>query len=362
MLYPNRTMFCPSCGAKNATGALSCSECGRALPAFPGPSQAPAEAPKILTRTPLAPPPNLSAVPPAAPRGPAVPTPLSVAHQASPPSPAAIHVAPTPAAPAAISHAPAMAKAPFTNPEAAREPTGATGAPHDAPHDVPALQRAGPPTTASLTTASLTTASPTSVAIAAASKAAGTTRGATATATAPQTAASGRTTAGAIATRSATLTPKDRAAGVRLTIAPGLRAALGDVIDTILCGATALLVARGILGMLSIKTSVQGLVDQAHADLGTFAGPIAAVLCVVALYHAALPQLLRATPGQRAVGLELVDLRGGRPSTLRLIARGIFVSLTSVLFLIGPSWGFFVDRWRRGLGDLLARTVAVRRR
>ena len=39
----------------------------------------------------------------------------------------------------------------------------------------------------------------------------------------------------------------------------------------------------------------------------------------------------------------------------------LFLAVGVLLFLAGPAWALFVDRLRRGPGDVVAGTVAVRR-
>jgi uncharacterized RDD family membrane protein YckC len=68
---------------------------------------------------------------------------------------------------------------------------------------------------------------------------------------------------------------------------------------------------------------------------------------------------LQGTPGQRLLGLRLVDKSGQTPAKPRLVVRAVVQAVAALLFLAGPAWALLVDGRRRGFGDIVAGTVAV---
>ena len=410
-------MFCPSCGARNPSTALACAECHRALPAARAPaavtglhgglaepaattpdrpSAAPAEAPRILRRpAPLSPAPvdvvpkNPSPPPPPPPKattevidpdGPTLirrqsprwsesftdvtqPLPRSEtpAHvegvgtrapaPVARPAPAAPAARTAPAAPQAPVARPAPAPAPASPPAVAARPAPAPAAPvrpapaPPAPPPRVATEMVQPdaiveeelepvpapaPPSASMPTMPLVDL----VALEAS-----------------------RDLTGATAELAVPAAP-----AAVLVLGSGWRLALARLVDAALSLALAGAALFGALTVLGVRFAVQPLVDYLHQS----PMPAAAVLlgtpfAVFALYQALSVLVLRGTFGCRLAGLRVVALAdGSRPGLVRSIVRGVAAAAGALLFGSGPLWGIFVDRRRRGLGDIVARSVVVR--
>jgi len=86
---------------------------------------------------------------------------------------------------------------------------------------------------------------------------------------------------------------------------------------------------------------------------------VVAVPVGVALWHLSA-LVLQATPGQRLWRLRLVDQQGRRPAALRLVVRAIVQGVGVLAVFAGPAWALLIDGRRRGPGDIIAGTVAVR--
>jgi len=147
-----------------------------------------------------------------------------------------------------------------------------------------------------------------------------------------------------------------------LVLGSGWRLALARLVDAALSLALAGAALFGALTVLGVRFAVQPLVDYLHQS----PVPAAAVLlgtpfAVFALYQALSVLVLRGTLGCRLAGLRVVALAdGSRPGLVRSVVRGVAAAAGALLFGSGPMWGIFVDRRRRGLGDIVARSVVVR--
>ncbi len=134
-------------------------------------------------------------------------------------------------------------------------------------------------------------------------------------------------------------------------------AAVVDAVGVVVVVAAAL---RATLAAVGIHPTLQSLTDVVHGA-PTRLVPVVVVAALALLVWEASAVLLGATPGQRLVGLRLVDTRGARPSRARLAVRAIVASVGVAAFLAGPAFALFLDRLRRGPGDVVVGTVAVRR-
>ena len=114
------------------------------------------------------------------------------------------------------------------------------------------------------------------------------------------------------------------------------------------------------LSAAGIKASPQSIVDVVHLEPMRLL-PLVVVIPVALLLWHLLPVWLQGSPGQRLLGLKLVETGGRKPTQLRLVLRAGISCLTTLFFFAGPSWALFVDPLRRGPGDVVAGTVAVRR-
>lgn len=147
-----------------------------------------------------------------------------------------------------------------------------------------------------------------------------------------------------------------------LVLGSGWRLALARLVDAALSLALAGTALFGALTALGVRFAVQPLVDYLHQS----PVPAAAVLlgtpfAAFALYQALSVLVLRGTLGCRLAGLRVVALTdGSRPGLVRSVVRGVAAAAGALLFGSGPLWGIFVDRRRRGLGDIVARSVVVR--
>jgi uncharacterized RDD family membrane protein YckC len=134
------------------------------------------------------------------------------------------------------------------------------------------------------------------------------------------------------------------------------------VVDGAVGGALVGLAGMAVLLALNVKATPQGLVDAFHADPTQLLALPAVAVGVVTLYLLVPGLLFGATLAQRLVGLELVVQKTGEPaSLLRLVIRSLLTAVFTALLLASPAWALLVDRWRRGLGDVLAGTICVRR-
>jgi uncharacterized RDD family membrane protein YckC len=375
-------MYCPSCGARNLTGATACVDCGRHIPvAAPAPAPAPAQPPSILRRPgPLAPPsldglpraPHSHEAPKTAPGGPPnhgpavdIPTtaPLTTAPLTTAPlttAPATVadrtlvegvavtapsSTAPSPTAPSPIAPdrpAPAVVAsvAPAT---AARQPVPPLAAPPGPPNvasPAPSRPPPAPPVAAAH-------APERPVSSSSSSRAAG---------PAPPPAAQAQ--AQAPATTNARPTAPARPVTLKLAVPGALRQWGAAMVDGLGVAAAVFVALRALLAASGVRPSVQAVVDALHQDPVAVAPLLLAIPSGVFAWHA-LAARLQGTPGQRLVGLRLVDRMGRRPTLPRLLVRAGLQALATLLCLAGPAWALLVDGRRRGVGDIVAGTVAV---
>jgi len=355
-------MFCPSCGAKNPAGVEVCVDCRRALPAHAAsatPAPAPAEPPSILRRSrPLAPPPSLAAVPrvPATNTAPA-PTVSAPANHAVPAAPAA------PAAPARPAVAPASVPAPVSTlpapralsslPRAMPPLAGRQASAAEVSEPLPPAPRATPTPLA----AAPRVDDPADEATPVARPRPRTPMPAGPRPPSSTVAGAGAALAAFAAPHPSTTSPTGRRV---LTVATGPRQWAAAAIDACLLVGVELAAVRALLALLDVRPTFQALTDVAHTSPARLVPVL--VLAVVALLAGHLASLaLAASPGQRLVGLRLVDGDGGRPSRGRLAVRATVGAVGTLLFLAGPAFALFLDQRRRGPGDIVAGTVAVRR-
>jgi uncharacterized RDD family membrane protein YckC len=132
------------------------------------------------------------------------------------------------------------------------------------------------------------------------------------------------------------------------------------VVDAVLLAGVELLLVRATLGVLGIRPSAQALIDAFHGSPTRLLPVVVVALLGLLLGHAGAV-VLGASPGQRLLGLRLVDTSGSPPARPRLMVRAVLGALGMLLFLAGPAFALFLDRQRRGPADVLVGTVAVRR-
>jgi hypothetical protein len=139
-----------------------------------------------------------------------------------------------------------------------------------------------------------------------------------------------------------------------------LRQWAAAVVDGCLGGALVLGAARGALALTDIRPTTQGIVDALHATGPLALLPLVGAIAVALLFFFALPVVLRASPGQRALRLQLVDKRGARAGFARLVLRAVLAAGSTLCFFAGPLWGLIVDSDRRSLADRLSGTFVAR--
>jgi uncharacterized RDD family membrane protein YckC len=146
-----------------------------------------------------------------------------------------------------------------------------------------------------------------------------------------------------------------------IVVASGLRQGLAGLIDAIVLLAASGGASFGLLRARGVTVDVQPIIDFAFAEREVAALVlIGAPLAIVAAYQLVGVAALQGTLGQRLVGVRVVRIAtGGRPGFLRATVRAVFCALGVAALGAGPLYGVFVDRWRRGWGDLVARTVAA---
>lgn len=386
-------MFCPSCGARNVTGARTCAECGRVLPGAhlgrtlldepaatvpdslvpDSPVPAPPEPPRILKRpAPLAPPP-LDVVPPnPQAQGLRVGANDPTLIRRSPPRPAPVTM------PTGVPLSDASVTAPTSDPipvlpddatvpvpraisSTADEPPAAVAPPAPAP-------RSPPPPTRSAGPDELASPAPSEAAPAAPAPRAGplpTTRppppslsqthrpaAPSAVSTSEHARSTGAGTAGPQATP--VLAPV-------LQLAPPLRWAAAGLADVVIGAVLALGAAAAGLAVEGVRVALQPVVDFIYASpVAAVSALVVAPLVALVVYHGVVVAIGGATVGQRLLRLRVVRMSTGEPpGPGRALVRGLMTSVGVLLCGAGPLWGMFVDRRRRGLGDLVARTIVV---
>jgi uncharacterized RDD family membrane protein YckC len=160
----------------------------------------------------------------------------------------------------------------------------------------------------------------------------------------------------------ATATGEPKTEGVR--VAGFWRRALGGAVDVtvlstvfVVCDLLVTLALRHPLPRLS-QLGPDYLVDVAiNGDALAEVG-LALFAIVAFLYFFIFHALRGQTPGQRLVGLRVIDGYGQRPSPGRALARTAAYLPSWALFALGVVWIAF-DREKRGLHDWLADTYVV---
>ena len=132
------------------------------------------------------------------------------------------------------------------------------------------------------------------------------------------------------------------------------------IVDGVGAAAAAFGVVRLTVAVFGIKPSVQGLIDVLHDNVFSLIPLVVAVAVGIAVWHL-VAVVVGATIGQRLFGLRLVNSRGRRPAAPRLVVRALVAGLGGALFLASPLYALLLDGRRRGFGDIVARTVAIRR-
>ena len=155
------------------------------------------------------------------------------------------------------------------------------------------------------------------------------------------------------------------AEGARYRVAGFFRRMLAVFVDGLLLvplvllfgGASSIVAGQSLprLGELGIGYLVHLAVDGGTA--GAVALGIGAL--VVVLYELFFVALSGQTPGQRLLGMRIIDGYGEPPSLLRAVGRLLGLALAIGLFGLGCLWIAF-SREKRGLHDILAGTWVVR--
>lgn len=158
--------------------------------------------------------------------------------------------------------------------------------------------------------------------------------------------------------------PRAGAAPAAVLVMPGFGRWLGAAfVDVVLGLAVVTGALVGALAVRGVRVAWQPVVDFVHLDVvtGVTTLLVPPLLALVALQLASV-LALGASIGQRLAGLRVARVfDGATPGPARLFARALAGSLGVLALGVGPLWGFWVDRRRRGLGDLVARTIVVRR-
>jgi len=154
-------------------------------------------------------------------------------------------------------------------------------------------------------------------------------------------------------------------AGARYRVAGFFRRGVATLVDAALLlpllllfgGASAIVAGQTLpaLGELGPGYLVHLVVDGGTA--GSVALAIAAL--VLALYAIIFASAGGQTPGQRVLGLRVIDGYGRPPTVLRATVRALALALSVALAGLGVLWIAF-SREKRGLHDLLAGTWVVR--
>jgi uncharacterized RDD family membrane protein YckC len=146
----------------------------------------------------------------------------------------------------------------------------------------------------------------------------------------------------------------------RLTVATATRQLGAGLIDGVGIAIVTFAFMRLVLAQQGTRPTLQGVVDALHVDVMTGLPLVLMVPVAAVLWHLLAVPLV-GTPGQRALGLALTTMTGARPGAGRLAVRAAVQGVAVGAFLAGPAFALFIDGRRRGPGDIVARTVAVRR-
>ena len=111
--------------------------------------------------------------------------------------------------------------------------------------------------------------------------------------------------------------------------------------------------------LLSGKTALESLLHLFELSAGAIARKGAPLGLMAVLYLALFWHLSGRTPGQKLLGIRVVDRRGHRPNAARAIVRGLVAVLGVLPGALGWLW-IVVDMEKRAWHDWLAGTWAVR--
>jgi uncharacterized RDD family membrane protein YckC len=92
----------------------------------------------------------------------------------------------------------------------------------------------------------------------------------------------------------------------------------------------------------------------------TFYGLLALALTVAFFYAFIFTMTIGRTPGQKLVGVRVIDIYGERPGVVRALLRSLGFAIALLPFGLGLLWIGF-DREKRGLQDWIAGTYVIRR-
>ena len=153
--------------------------------------------------------------------------------------------------------------------------------------------------------------------------------------------------------------------GARVRVAGFWRRTLGAFIDGLVLfplalffgGIASVVAGQSVprLGELGFSYLVSLAVGGGTAGVVALAMALVTVTFYLVIFAATSGQ----TPGQRAVGVRVIDGYGDSPSLPRAIVRAASLYLSLALFSLGCFWIAF-SREKRGLHDLIAGTWVVR--
>lgn|GEM_PF-2341303 len=143
--------------------------------------------------------------------------------------------------------------------------------------------------------------------------------------------------------------------------------ALSSLIDGAVAVVPAAIVGMVAYGMRGEGPTPQGLGIERFFEAIALAPSTWMSFLVVALvahvaHHVVVVPKLGGTIGQKALGLGLLRMDGGRASVKDAGVRACASVVGSLLFMVGALWGWLLHPLTRGAGDLAANTIVVDRR
>ncbi len=108
------------------------------------------------------------------------------------------------------------------------------------------------------------------------------------------------------------------------------------------------------LGMLALLANISNTIDELYAN-GRYFMPL-----VIFVYLAFIKRTSFGGLGYWAVGAELVDIKGGRPSILKTVLRSLFFVFGPFNILIDYLW-LYDDQNKQALRDKIVGTYVVRK-
>lgn len=141
-----------------------------------------------------------------------------------------------------------------------------------------------------------------------------------------------------------------------------MRWAAAAFIDVVIAGGAAVGAVIAALGTRGVRVAVQPVVDFLHADfIAGVATLFVAAFVALFAYQLVTVVALGATVGQRVMGLRVLrGHNGAKPGVLRAFVRAVGSAAGVLALGVGPFWALWLDGRRRGLGDIVARTVVAR--